>query len=330
MIKYLASSAKGQAQLFLDRVPLSEAIADPSTTPQTRAKLELVQAARDFAEGELGLRSTSNYRHYVDLRRPFVTWVVSRAPRNRLEHIKFWYPVVGSMPYKGFFDEQAAQEEAAHWRERGEDVYVRGVSAYSTLGWFKDPILSSMLRMSEFDLVDTVIHETVHATVFIKNQSDFNERLATFLGHKGAELFFLKRDGPDSKELERFRFEGVDQSLFSSFITQELDSLQAWYLAQGEGVTDEQRQARFAEIRSRFEALTPSFKSKGAYSGFLRGEMNNARLMTYRMYLGSLDDFEAAWLQLGGRFSAFLEFSRKLEQSPDPLAELRRVGQSGP
>ena len=162
---------------------------------------------------------------------PYVTYVVSAAPKDELVAYKWWFPIVGSLPYKGFPEPTGAHAEADELNKKGLDAYIRGVSAYSTLGWFSDPILSSMLEYKDYDLVDTIIHETVHATIYIKSEADFNERLAVFIGHKGTEAFYRQREGQDSKTLKAMADDTYDERLFSEFIFGEMHDLEAWYAA---------------------------------------------------------------------------------------------------
>lgn len=330
-ITYLAKSAYSQLNLLRRRVPLEEALRDPHLTDEQKRKLRLAQAARLFAETELGLKPTKNYSSYVQLDRPYVTYVVSAAPKDELKHHLWRYPIVGSMPYKGFFNPDDAAQEASALATEGLDVYIRGVSAYSTLGWFRDPILSSMLSYRDFDLVNTIIHETVHATIFIKSEADFNERLATFIGNKGTTLFYERNEGATGPTLADMIKDQNDDHLFSEFISRELDSLEKWYetrKAVGGPITEEERKARFAEIQTRFrETIRSRLSLPDSFKGFETADLNNARLLTYRLYVQDLDEFERVFAKLGGDFRRMVEFCKSLEREADPKARLAREAQ---
>lgn len=224
-INYIVKSAYNQFSMMNSQVSLEEAQKDPRLTEDQKRKIQLAQKAREFAETELSLKPTKNYTKFVLLDRPYVTYVVSAAPKWKLEAYKWHYPIVGSMPYKGFFNEEDAKKEQESLKEENLDTYMRGVSAYSTLGWFKDPLLSSMLQYKDYDLVNTIIHETVHATLYIKHEADFNERMAVFLGNKGAEMFYLKQEGPNSPTLATVKNENADDKLFSSWLSVKLKQL---------------------------------------------------------------------------------------------------------
>lgn len=322
---YIMKSGLGQMRLINDRVPVSQALENPDLDLEKKNKLELAIEARQFAEKELHLTPTKNYTSYVELGRPYVTYVVSAAHPWELKQYQWSYPLVGKMPYKGYFDETDAKaEELDLQKQFNLDTYLRGVSAYSTLGWFNDPILSSMLRYQDYDLVNTIIHETVHATLYIKHQADFNERLATFLGNKGAELFYLHKEGPSSPTLDKVKKDNLDSKMFSQFITKELKDLEDWYLAlPPDRRSEELRQERFKEIQVRFvQTLEPTLKTN-SFHKFKDLKLNNARLLIYKTYMQDLEDFELLYNKVGRDFSRFIAKCKELEKSKDPAQELK-------
>lgn len=323
---YLMKSGYGQMKLMNSRVPVEEALKDPKLAEDKKKKLLLAQDARIFAETELHLKTTKNYTSYAELGRPYVTYVVSAAPKWELKHHQWSYPFMGKMPYRGYFNEDDAKEEEKSLQQDNLDTYMRGVSAYSTLGWFNDPILSSMLRYDDYDLVNTIIHETVHATLYIKNSADFNERLATFLGNKGAELFYLKKEGADSPTLKLIQSENDDSKVFSKFISAELDALEKWYkeLPASER-SEEKRAQRIQQIQSKFSSeIVPHLKTD-SYKKFADAKLNNARLLVYRTYMQDLSDFEKLYEIRDRNYFSFIEACRGLEKAKDPSAELKKM-----
>jgi len=326
---YLIKSAVSQADLLMKRVPVQEAINNSALSDKEKEKLKLAQEARVFAENKLGLKQTKNYTSFVQLDRPFVSYLVTAAPRTELKPYLWAFPMVGRLPYKGYFDPKDAAEEAEDLKKQGYDTFVRGVSAFSTLGWFRDPILSSMLRYRDHQLVNTIIHETVHATLYIRSAAEFNERLATFIGNKGTELFYLEKEGPESPTLQRIKNENADDRLFSEFISQELKSLETWYKERkNENLDEDLRRARLEEIRSRFVQMVKPKLSAGGYSEFEKGELNNARLIGYRTYFEDLSDFEAVFQSMGASFEKFLQFCRSLEREKNPELILKEKARS--
>jgi predicted aminopeptidase len=325
-IGYLMKSAYSQADLLRRRVPIEVALKDSHLTDDQKRKLVLASDAHTFAETDLGLAHTKSYTSFVQLDGPYVTWVVSASAKDELKHYLWHYPVVGEMPYKGFFEPNGAKALADDLKSEGLDTYIRGVSAYSTLGWFRDPVLSSMLLYKDYELVSTIIHETTHATVFIKSEADFNERLAEFIGQKGAEAFYLKREGPDGAMLKRMRDDAYDETLFGEFISRELDGIEAWYKERkGTPIPEDIRQARLKSIQTKFVTeLKPRLRDHENFARFEKAEVNNARLLTYRLYFQDLSQFQKVFDKLGHDFSKMLDFCRSLETSDDPVAALAR------
>lgn len=329
-ISYLVKSAYHQAGLLRNREPIENALANPTLSEENKRKLRLAIEARAFAENQLGLKHTENYTSYVQLNRPYVTYVVAAAARTELKAYQWWFPIVGSVPYKGFFSPEEAKAEADELKKRGYDTYTRGVTAFSSLGWFNDPILSSMLVYKDYDLVSTIIHETTHATVFIKGATDFNERLAVFIGNKGADEFYLNREGPQSPTLARMRQDIQDEKLFTEFIAKETRLLETWYNDHKHTeLSEPERRARIDEIQVRFASeLRPLLSSSESYKNFEKTELNNARLLNYRLYFDKLDEFEAVFKKLGSNFQKMLEYCKSLEDAKDPRSELAKMALS--
>ncbi|MBL7556790.1 MAG: aminopeptidase [Bdellovibrionaceae bacterium] len=321
---YLAKSAYNQLSLLNQRVPIEEALNDPTLEPSEKQKLLLSQDVRTFAETKLKLNVKKNYSTYVKLDRPYVSYVVSASPKWKLETHLWGFPIVGKMPYKGYFSEKDAKEEADSLKADNFDVYVRGVSAYSTLGWFKDPLLSSMLRYKDHDLVNTIIHESVHATLFIKNEADFNERLATFLGNKGMELYYHAKEGENSETLKLVRNENIDEKKFSEFITAEIKAMENWYSEQKEQ-KEELRQSRLQEIKTHFtETVKPKMVTE-SYNKFDTIDLNNARLIVYKTYLQDMSDFENLYTLAGNDFEKFMIIVKRLEKHDKPSEGLKEL-----
>jgi predicted aminopeptidase len=326
-VTYLVKSAYFQASMLNKREPIDKALENPALSDENKRKLRLAKEAREFAEKNLGLKHTDNYTSFVQLDRPYVTYVVAASSRTELKAYKWWFPIVGSLPYKGFFNPEEAKAEAEALKARGYDTYTRGVSAYSTLGWFNDPILSSMLQYKDIDLVDTIIHETTHATIYIKSEADFNERLAVFFGGKGAEEFYRAREGANSPTLKKAENDLHDEKLFMDFMSKETRALEDWYTARKDvGIDETERRLRIGEIQARFASeLRPQFASADSYKSFEKTELNNARLLNFRMYFEKLDDFEDVFKKLGSDFHKMLDYCKTLEGVKDPKAELAKM-----
>lgn len=318
---YITKSGYYQAKLLWNRQPIEEVLNDSKIPDTIKAKLQLAKAAKEFAQTKLGLKPTKNYDTYVTLNDKYVTYAVTAAPPYELKSYLWKFPIVGEVPYKGFFKKEDALDEEKDLKEQGYDTYVRGISAYSTLGWFNDPLLSSMVSYDDEDLVNVVIHETVHATLYIKNAAEFNERLATFLGNKGTELFYYEREGEKSETVKKIAQENRDDLVFSRFISDEIKRLEVFYKTGGT-MTPEKKETALKELKERFvKTLLPQLKSK-SYLRFADVKLNNAFLMGYKTYMQDLGDFEKVFKKFSGDFKKFLEFCKSLESEADPVAAL--------
>lgn len=322
-ITYLIRSGYEQTKILSKRKSIESLLKKEELDPKTKAKLQLAQAAKEFAEKKLNLKPTSNYQSYVQLDRPYVSWIVQAAKAYELTPYLWRFPLVGAVPYKGYFTEEGAKEEEKTFDVAEYDTYVRGVTAYSTLGWFNDPLLSSMMHYSDVDLVELIIHESVHATLYFKNQADFNERLATFLGQKGAELYFREKEGADSKTADQIGLEREDQKLFSEFITSELKRLEQWYRENKSEMNREKKADRLKEIQAAYNEKTiPKYKTR-ALQNILKGPLNNAFLLSLKTYYSDLKLFEELYDQVGGDFSKFLSVCKSLEKEKNPDEKIR-------
>ncbi len=327
-IGYYISSAHNQFSMMNTRVSITEAFQSPNLNESQKNKILLSQKARVFAFERLKLKKTENYNSFIDLKRPYVTWVVHAAEKWQMKNYEWKYPIIGAMPYKGFFNETEAKAEADELLKNGFDTYVRGVSAYSTLGWFTDSLLSSMLRYKDHDLVNTIIHEITHTTIYVKNNSDFNERLAVFIGGKGSEMFYKELEGENSPTLKLISDENEDDKLFSEFITKELKELEKWYIDNPQVATAKDETARTARlnlIHTNFETqLAPRLKTN-SYQKFTKEKMNNARMGLYKTYMQGLNDFEDAYKRHGSDLLKFIDVIKQLEDSKDPERDLRVI-----
>lgn len=321
---YLLKSGYNQAKLLANREDIEKVLDNPKVDDETKRKLRLAVSAKQFAESRLGLKQTKNYTSFVQLETPYVSYVVSAAPRYRLEAHLWKYPLVGKLPYKGFFTENEARQEAQTLEAEELDTHVRGVSAFSTLGYFKDPILSSMLRYRDHDLVNTIIHETVHATLYIKSSADFNERLAVFLGNKGTELFYREKEGESSKTLSLIANENSDDELFSKFFTAEFEALKKWFETTA-NLDAKSKKVRISELQKKFETTIKSRLKGDQYQSFAIKDLNNAELIVYSMYISDLADFECLFQKLEKKFDAMLSELKKLESSDKPESELKKM-----
>lgn len=323
---YILNNAYNQGRILKRAIPVDEALKSEKLSDDVKKKLILAQEAKAFAESHLRLKKTKNYNTYVQLDGPYVTYVVSAAPKNELKYYTWWFPIIGSVPYKGYFHSEDAKALAEDLKSQNYDTVVRGVSAFSTLGWFRDPILSSMTSYDDVDLVNTIIHETVHATIYISDNANFNERLATYLGDLGARMFYQQKD-PQlySKVSQLIDDDDADQKVFSEFISQQIKQLEDWYgLHKNDPDLLVTREQQFEKIKSEFlSRIKPKLKTK-RYSRFHESEINNARLLGFKLYMNDLQDFQKLNDHFKSDFSQILDYCKSLEKEKNPEEALKK------
>ncbi len=294
---YLIRTGVAEAKILRARRPIPEVVLDPATDERTRTKLTFVAEARNYAISEFGLDVGRSYTSFTQLDSDTLAMVLSASRQDQLTPKTWWFPIIGRVPYKGYFNEDAAIREQEELEEDGFDTYLRPTAAFSTLGWFADPLLSTLLRLDEVDLVETVLHELSHNHLFVKGQVRFNESFATFVGRAGAIEFFCNRQGggPDTVKCLRAQARWRDHRRFEAFIDGLVEELEVVYqdttlayvskLAQREIIFDRSLETFANEVQPTFEAST--------YQGFLVTPLNNATLLTRIRYNHRLQDFQA-------------------------------------
>lgn len=309
---YYAQAVSGQIALLRARAPIAELLADPATDPKLRARLQAVRDARDWAVGALQLPDNGSYRSYVELHRDYVLWNVFATPEFSLAAVEHCFPVAGCVGYQGYYDEKAAQARAAALAKQGFDVYVGGVPAYSTLGWFDDPVLSTMLRWDDATLIATLFHELAHQKLYVKHDTRFNESFAEFVGEEGLREYLvlhpeLARPGEDARRARRERF--------TQLVLDCRERLAALYREPLDAATMRQRKAAiFAALRRDYEALRDGeWQGAGGYEGFFSGApLNNARLLPFGLYDAERPAFAALLAENGGDWGRFYAAAARL------------------
>ena len=293
---------------------IEDVLADPETSSALHRQLELVGEVRSFAE-ELGLEVDGQYTSYVDWPGDrIITSVIASEPRSVVP-ADFQFPIVGRAPYKGFFDRERAEAQAQKLRDRGLDVCVVPVPAYSTLGWLDDPVTAPMLKRRDGALAETLLHELVHATVFVKDQPDFNEGAANFFGEEASIRFFAARDA--AAEATR-RGRVADARLLDAALNQLRDEIALLYAAPPGEAEAEERAAIEARARKRIATL-PFQQGDGVLlAGQLR--LNDACLAIQGTYAGDIARHEQLLEALHGDLVAYLERLRSASNQEDPSA----------
>jgi predicted aminopeptidase len=294
LIYYGIRQGVGQLEIVWKAKPVEEFISDPSFPDSLKIKLRLIEEVRRFAIDSLGLKDTENYKTLYDQKDKEIMWVVQACEPFQLKP-KIWeFPIVGSVPYKGFFSKDKALQLRNELEEEGFDVSVRNPGGWSTLGWFKDPILSGMLDRSEGDLASLIIHEMVHATIFIKDDVDFNENLADFIGDTTAYHFLKYRFGKNSQEYLRYLNDDQDYRKFTKHILRGTKSLDSLYQSMDLNLQlQTKKQLKHDMIYKIVSAMdTLNLHEKRRSDRLLKKLPNNTFFMSYRLYKAKQTVFE--------------------------------------
>ncbi len=329
---YYARLTIGQARVLLGRESIDDALASDRLGAEEKRKLALVQKVRVFAQDGLGLARNGSDTRFYDTGDAPVSWNVTACERTSFRAHEWTFPFVGKAAYKGFFDLEQARAEGADLEAEGYDVVVREVGAYSTLGWFDDPVFRRMLRGSIYDLASTIVHELTHATVFRKGDMAFNESVATFVGNEGGLRFLEAEYGAQSAEFKAARDEIADEATFSLFVDGLYERLDAVY--KGSASPEEKLRRReeiFAACKVEFEALRKAkMRAPESYAWFAKKKLNNAVIVGYRAYHTDLGDFARVLRACGGDMKAAVAVFREAAERDDPRAHLAAfVGEKG-
>ena len=298
-------------------VPLEDLATREGATEEDAHFVRRVEEIRRFAIEELGLTDTRNYTTYVAIDRNFIAAVVSATADDSFERHGWWYPVVGRLPYRGFFNVEDARRERERLERRNMDVWIRGVSGFSTLGWFRDPLFTFMRHYSDMDLADLIIHELVHATVWLRRHYQFNEQLAQFIGAEGARLFLQQRSEIYGYELPDFDEEAAiiraDRAAYIAFIQELIAELEEMY---NTVPTREERLIRkdriIAAAKVRFDENYDYMFQTDNFRFFTTLPVNNAFLDLFRLYHGEDRFFEDLFERFGGDLREFIAAAKTL------------------
>ena len=288
---YITHAAYEEVRILLRRKPISDELARTELPESTRAKLETVLAVRKFAADQLDLNVGGAYSTVAQVDKGAIIWVVMAAPRTSLKPYIWWFPIVGNVPYRGYFRHADANAEAARMEAQGYDTYVRPAIAFSSLGFFGDPLLSNLLGLSRVELAGVIIHELFHRTYFLMSDVMFDESSATWIGNRGAIEFFTRTEGAASPDTAAALGIYDSDMKFAAFLLQEQARLLTLY---GSGLPQDEilkrRTVIFASIKADYAELRPQLSGLERFD-LDQTQLNNAVLLNYLIYFHQLDDF---------------------------------------
>jgi predicted aminopeptidase len=307
---YLTQAAQGQWQVLHARRPIDAVVADPHTPQILRERLTDVAAARNFAVDVLHLPDNRSYRTYADINRRYVVWNVVAAPEFSVEPKRWCFPIAGCVAYRGYFKESRARAFAARLARRGFDVTVGGVPAYSTLGKFADPVLSTMMRYGDTELVAIIFHELAHQLLYVKNDSEFNEAFATAVEDEGLRRWLEARGQSD--QMQQFRTDTRHEREFIQLFCDGRARLAKLYAS---GLPAQQmRREKARMLKELTDAARTLQQQQGDdyYETWLKEGLNNAQLASVATYYQCMPGFERLLADQGGDLPSFYAAARRL------------------
>ncbi|HSR61990.1 MAG TPA: aminopeptidase [Gammaproteobacteria bacterium] len=319
-IAWYAQSVAGQLEISGRQQPISEVLQDEGLTPHVRRQLERVRDIRDFAATELGLPDNNSYREYADLDRDYVVWNVFAAPKLSLEALEWCYLFVGCLNYRGYFDRNDASQLARELQEQGFDVFTGGVAAYSTLGWFDDPVLNTMLRWDEARLATVIFHELAHQLLYIRDDTKFNEAFADTVAVTGVRRWLEQHGTPAMRRNHKIMREQEDA--FLSLVFRYRDRLSGIYASsRPDALKLAEKKRLLAEMTMEYRRMNEG-RASGRYDDWFEN-VNNASLLAVITYRDYLPGFRALLAYSDYNLPDFYRLAEELGHCPP--AQRRRI-----
>lgn len=330
-MRFYTQAASGQLELLAKRQPLAELTLDPETPEGLRRRLREVEQLRRFAVESLGLPGNGSYQSYVDLKRPFVVWNVFAAPEFSLTPLRWCFPFVGCVSYRGYFAEEGARRFAHSLQAQGYDVFVGGVVAYSTLGWFADPVLNTMLRLDDLRLAKVIFHELAHQKLYIPDDTAFNEAYATKVAQVGVERW-LKSQGREQASIE-FQREERRELEFVALVLETRKQLESLYASPlNVSAMRAAKERIFQDMRRSYRAIKRQWDGYDKYDAWMAAGLNNAKIASVLTYHERIAGFEALLKAANDELERYYVLVRLIGQLPSPKRTscLEGLAQQGP
>lgn len=320
---YYWQSVSGQLEVWRRERPVAEVLADPVAAQSLKDKLARVLEIRAFASRELGLPDNQSYRRYADLGRPFVVWNVFAAPEFSVEPLRWCLAFAGCVNYRGYFEKGAAEQFAAELARQGHEVYIGGVPAYSTLGWFDDPVLNTFIHYPDVDIAQLVFHELAHQVTYAKDDTAFNESFATAVEQEGVRRW-VARAGGDARQLEEFERNRRARREFAQLVQKVRGRLEALYRTRlAPEAMRERKSALLAALDAEYRALKAGWGGVDRYDSWFARQPNNAQLASVGIYTQLVPAFEVLLLRESGDLGRFYASVRDLAALPKEQRDAR-------
>lgn len=315
LVSYLLMQGQGQLEVLWNARPVEDFLDDETVDKELKSKIRLIEEIKAFADTELGLKSEGLYTTIYDQQGEDILWNVTACEPYALKSVEWTFPIVGCVSYKGFFDLEKAKYEAQSLKEKGFDIRIRPVNAWSTLGWFSDPILSKNLKREEGALAELFIHEITHANIFLKDSLTFNENLASFIGEHGALQYLVEKYGRSSDSVEYYVQSEKDAQQFVNHCLRGVEDLRALYASFGSEMSEVDKVSFKEDYMRKWVSSLDSlpFYDQQAYLRRFEEELpNNAFFMAFDRYDSKKKDFAMQLAEdFGGDLYAFISFYKQ-------------------
>ena len=312
-IAYYSQAMGGQWDIFRRSQPIDKVLADSKTPTPLKQQLRNILKMRAFASDELHLPDNRSYTYYADLERPFVVWSVFATPPFSFTPKQWCFLIVGCISYRGYFSETAAETLASSLRAQGNDVYIAGIPAYSTLGWFDDPIFNTLLKWHQHQIAGLIFHELAHQKLYIANDTAFNEAFAMTVEYVGIERWLARHGTPDDRyEYQQARQRQIE---FVKLVLSTRNDLEHIYQ---QNLPIEKKQiakvAAYETLRTQYQQLKTRWGGYTGYDAWFAKDLNNAKLLSIVTYQDLVPAFRNLFEQVGGDLQAFYQAAKQLEE----------------
>ncbi len=315
-LSYYSQAVNGQYEILNKRRPIAQVIEDPTTPPELRTRLSALSEIREFASRHLALPDNRSYRSYADLKRSYVIWNVFATEEFSIEPVQWCFPFAGCVPYRGYFAKAAAQAFVADLpKDKRYDVYVGGVPAYSTLGWFDDPVLNTFVHYPEIELARLVFHELAHQVAYVKGDAMFNESFATAVEEAGVERWLAARG--DARLRDQWQRAQRHRQGFHGLVLDFRKRLEELYASALDPMEKRAKKAQtFADLRAAYRTLKQGWNGYNGYDRWIEQDLNNAHLAAIAIYTEQVPAFHALLDDARGDFAAFYAAVKQLARQP--------------
>ncbi|MBL1143237.1 MAG: aminopeptidase [Proteobacteria bacterium] len=309
-VQYYSQSIQGQFEVLKKRQDINDILDDPNVSSSLRDKLNTVLQLRQFSTEQLGLPKNNSYLSYADLERDYVIWNIFANEEFSLEPLSWCYLIIGCLSYRGYFSQSEAEKNATHLKQQGYDIYLGGVAAYSTLGWFDDPVLNTMLRWSENYLATVMFHELAHQQLYIKNDTEFNESYADAVAHIGVTRWLRQKH--DKGLLDEYNQSQIHEKIFVALVMRYKSILNKLYHSSEDKKTKRSRKKNlFQKMQTEYFEMTKSW-GENPYKKWFSSDINNAKLASVVTYRKHVPAFLEIYEKLNKNLAQFYSFSKSL------------------